>query len=124
MAIKYIPILVALLPALTLAQTYTATFTEYGSGDGNGSGNCNTKTYVLLKLFRDWAVNQYLSLYRVACGYYTSPGYSAAVSQNLYGAGPGAGAGPACGGCWQITGQKVCSYNCIVMTFLPNQRVS
>lgn len=65
------------------AQTYSASFTEYGSGDENGSGNCNTAT--------------------TACGFYTSPGYSAAVSQNLYGAGPGAGAGPACGTCWKLT---------------------
>jgi hypothetical protein len=61
------------------AQTYKASFTEYGSGDQNNSGNCNVKT--------------------TACGYYTQPGYSAAVSQNEFGAGPGQGAGPACGTC-------------------------
>ncbi|KAK5133403.1 hypothetical protein LTR08_007742 [Meristemomyces frigidus] len=65
------------------AQTYTASFTEYGSGDSFGSGNCNVAT--------------------TACGYYTSPGYSAAVSQNEFGAAPGAGAGPACGTCWELT---------------------
>ena len=65
------------------AQTYKASFTEYGSGDQNGSGNCNTAT--------------------TACGFYTSPGYSAAVSQNLYGAGPGQGAGPACDTCYKLT---------------------
>ena len=47
---------------------YQASFTEYGSGDQNGSGNCNTAT--------------------TACGFYTSPGYSAAVSQNEFGVGP------------------------------------
>jgi hypothetical protein len=31
------------------------------------------------------------------------PGYSAAVSQNVYGAGPGDGAGPACGTCYKLT---------------------
>jgi hypothetical protein len=65
------------------AQTYKASFTEYGSGDQNGSGNCNTDT--------------------TACGFYTDPGYSAAASQNLYGAGPGEGAGPACGTCYRLT---------------------
>jgi hypothetical protein len=33
------------------------------------------------------------------------------VSQNLYGAGPGAGAGPACGTCWQVTGETDSSGN-------------
>ena len=65
------------------AQTYKASFTEYGSGDQNGSPNCNTDT--------------------TACGFYTSPGYSVAVSQNLYGAGPGQGAGPACDTCYKLT---------------------
>lgn len=31
------------------------------------------------------------------------PGYAAAVSQNLFGAGPGQGAGPACGTCYRLT---------------------
>ncbi|THV83463.1 hypothetical protein D6C86_10164 [Aureobasidium pullulans] len=65
--------------------TYKASFTQYGSGDTFGSGNCNTKT--------------------TACGFYTSPGYSAALSQNAFGVGPGAGAGPACGTCWKLTAQ-------------------
>ncbi|KAK5134341.1 hypothetical protein LTR08_006521 [Meristemomyces frigidus] len=64
-------------------QTFKASFTEYGSGDSFGSGNCNTAT--------------------TACGFYTSPGYSAAVSQAEFGVGPGAGAGPACGSCWKLT---------------------
>ena len=64
-------------------QTFKASFTEYGSTDSWGSGNCNTAT--------------------TACGFYTSPGYSAAVSQNEFGVGPGAGAGPACGTCWKLT---------------------
>ncbi|KAK6543568.1 hypothetical protein TWF694_000312 [Orbilia ellipsospora] len=60
-----------------------ASFTHYGAGDSFGSPNCQTKTS--------------------ACGFYTSPGYAAAVSQNLYGAGPGQGAGPACNTCYKIT---------------------
>lgn len=73
------------------AQTYTASFTEYGTGDDNGSPNCNTAT--------------------TACGFYTSPGYSAAVSQNEFGVGPGAGAGPACGTCWKLTAETDSSGN-------------
>lgn len=71
--------------------TYKASFTHYGAGDSFGSPNCNTNT--------------------AACGFYTNPGYSAAVSQNLYGAGPGDGAGPACGTCWRLTGQTDSSGN-------------
>jgi len=85
MVYKSVLPIAALLPVLTSAQIYTASFTEYGTGDQNGCGNCNVAT--------------------TACGFFTSPGYSAAVSQNLYGAGPRQGAGPACGGCWQISGQ-------------------
>ncbi|KII85274.1 glycoside hydrolase family 45 protein, partial [Plicaturopsis crispa FD-325 SS-3] len=48
-----------------------------------------------------------------ACGFYTSPGYSAAVSQNVFGVGPGAGAGPACGGCWSLTGKTDSSGNAL-----------
>ena len=66
-------------PASSGGKTYKASFTEYGSGDSFGSGNCNTAT--------------------TACGFYTSPGYSAAVSQNEFGVGPGQGAGSACGTC-------------------------
>ncbi|KAK5716809.1 hypothetical protein LTR17_016334 [Elasticomyces elasticus] len=66
------------------AQTYKASFTQYGAGDSFGSGNCQTKS--------------------TACGYYTT-GYNAAVSQNEFGVGPGAGAGPACGTCWKLTVQ-------------------
>ncbi|KAI4723992.1 hypothetical protein E4T49_08289 [Aureobasidium sp. EXF-10728] len=71
--------------------TYKASFTQYGSGDTFGSGNCNTAT--------------------TACGFYTSPGYSAALSQNAFGVGPGAGAGPACGTCWKLTAQTDSSGN-------------
>ncbi|KAI7280230.1 hypothetical protein KC345_g4860 [Hortaea werneckii] len=63
--------------------SYRASFTQYGAGDTFGSPNCNTKT--------------------AACFFYTQPGFSAAVSQNLYGAGPGVGEGPACGTCWRLT---------------------
>ncbi|KAI6797969.1 hypothetical protein KC360_g6339 [Hortaea werneckii] len=63
--------------------SYKASFTQYGAGDTFGSPNCNTNT--------------------AACFFYTQPGFSAAVSQNLYGAGPGEGKGPACGTCWRLT---------------------
>jgi hypothetical protein len=69
--------------AASTGKSFKASFTEYGTGDQNGSPDCNTLT--------------------TACGFYTSPGYSAAVSQNEFGVGPGAGAGPACGTCWKLT---------------------
>ena len=73
--------------------TYKASFTYYGSGDSFGSPNCQTDT--------------------AACGFFTSPGFSAAVSQNLYGVGPGAGAGPACGTCWKLVGETDSSGNAL-----------
>ena len=66
-------------------KTFKTSVTHYGAGDTFGSPNCNTNT--------------------AACFFYTKPGFSAAVSQNLYGAGPGQGQGPGCGTCWRITGQ-------------------
>jgi len=78
-------------PASSGGLTYKASFTHYGAGDTFGSPNCNTNT--------------------AACGFYTYPGYSAAASQNIFGVGPGAGAGPACGTCWKITGQTDSSGN-------------
>lgn len=62
--------------------TLKASFTRYGAGDQDGSGNCNTAT--------------------AACGFYNNPGYNAAISQALFGVGPGAGAGPACGTCYKL----------------------
>lgn len=55
---------------------------RYGAGDSYGSGNCNTNT--------------------VACGFFSPTILQAAASQNLFGVGPGAGAGPACGTCWSL----------------------
>ncbi|KAJ9611647.1 hypothetical protein H2200_004831 [Cladophialophora chaetospira] len=78
-------------PASGGGLTYKASFTHYGAGDSFGSPNCNTNT--------------------AACFFYTQPGFSAAVSQNLYGAGPGQGQGPACGTCWKLTGQTDSSGN-------------
>ncbi|KAL9138262.1 MAG: hypothetical protein Q9175_000538 [Cornicularia normoerica] len=49
--------------------SYSATFTKYGLNDGTGSPNCNAAT--------------------VSCGFYNTPGYNAAVSQNLFGAASG-----------------------------------
>src|ERR1700753_2796187 len=42
---------------------YNASVTHYGAGDSFGSPNCNTNT--------------------AACGFFTQPGFSAALSQNL-----------------------------------------
>lgn len=56
---------------------------RYGAGDTFGSPNCNTAT--------------------AACGWYSNPGFNAAASQNLFGVGPGAGAGPGCGKCFRVT---------------------
>ncbi|KAI9844003.1 MAG: hypothetical protein M1837_005938 [Sclerophora amabilis] len=39
----------------------------------------------------------------MACGFWAN-GYAVAVSENLFGVGPGAGAGPACNTCYRITG--------------------
>lgn len=71
-------------------MTYKASFTFYGSGDSFGSPNCQTDT--------------------TACGFFTN-GFNAAVSQNLFGVGPGAGAGPACGTCWKLVGETDSSGN-------------
>jgi hypothetical protein len=77
------------------AQQLKATFTEYGSGDQNGSPNCAT------------TVN--------ACGnpsQYSNP-YTAALSQAQFGVGPGQGAGPACGTCYQLTIQTDLNGNAV-----------
>jgi hypothetical protein len=71
-------------PGAGMGQTFKASFTEYGSGDQNGSPNCNTDS--------------------AACGF-ASKGYNAALSEAAFGAGDGKGKGPACGTCWQLTGQ-------------------
>ncbi|KAH0280771.1 glycoside hydrolase family 45 protein, partial [Aureobasidium melanogenum] len=86
-----IALLAASAGLASAATSYKASFTEYGSTDTWGSGNCNVAT--------------------TACGFYTSPGYSAAVSQNEFGVGDGAGAGPACGTCWKLTASTDSSGN-------------
>ncbi|TIA34754.1 hypothetical protein D6C83_06751 [Aureobasidium pullulans] len=113
-----IALLAASAGLATAATSYKASFTQYGSTDTWGSGNCNVAT--------------------TACGFYTSvrylplfllpssgilrpgttlltpppqPGYSAAVSQNEFGVGTGAGAGPACGTCWKLTASTDSSGN-------------
>ena len=53
---------------------------RYGLNDGNGSPNCNAAT--------------------VSCGFYNTPGYNVAVSQNLFGA--SSGQTSTCGTCWQL----------------------
>lgn len=80
--VKGLPIFTTLA---ALASAEKASFTHYGGGDSRGSPNCAT------------AIN--------ACG---NPGqygvqYTAALSQRQFGAGPGEGAGPACGTCYRIT---------------------
>ena len=81
--------LVALAPFAALVSAEAATFTHYGSGDQNGSPSCKNPP-----------AGQAL-----ACGASSSgiSGYTAAISQNVYGVGPGAGAGPACGECWTLS---------------------
>lgn len=37
-----------------------------------------------------------------ACGWYSSTGYNAAISQAAFGGAPGSGPGTACGGCWRL----------------------
>jgi hypothetical protein len=111
-----IALLAASAGLASAATSYKASFTQYGSTDTWGSGNCNVAT--------------------TACGFYTSvslpstshlphlshlphpstntphqPGYSAAVSQNEFGVGTGAGAGPACGTCWKLTASTDSSGN-------------
>ncbi|KAL9077404.1 MAG: hypothetical protein Q9161_000249 [Pseudevernia consocians] len=68
--------------------SYNATFTEYGLDDGNGSPNCNAAT--------------------VSCGFYNTPGYNAAVSQNLFGA--ASGKTDTCGTCVRIVGAHFSSF--------------
>ena len=77
----------------TSGTTLKSSFTFYGAGDTFGSPNCNTNT--------------------AACGFFTQPGFSAAASQNLFGVGPGAGAGPGCGTCWQLTAETDSSGNAL-----------
>ena len=69
-------------PPFLLPSQITNNPTSYGAGDQDGSGNCNTAT--------------------AACGFYNNPGYNAAISQAVFGVGPGAGAGPACGTCYKL----------------------
>ncbi|KAF1991784.1 glycoside hydrolase family 45 protein [Aulographum hederae CBS 113979] len=85
--------LLAITPTTTLAESYSATITKYGSGDENDSPNCNSDS--------------------VECAFYTYPGYAAAVSQNLFGNIRGAGGDPACGTCYSLdlTGSRDSSGN-------------
>lgn len=64
-----------------------------------------------------------LYLSRLLCGRreLNSPPYRAKIShtdlvlqsQNIFGVGPGAGAGPACGTCWKLTGETDSSGNAL-----------
>ena len=67
-------------PTLAILSFIPLTQLRYGLNDGNGSPNCNDAT--------------------VSCGFYNTPGYNAAVSQNLYGAASGKTA--TCGTCWEL----------------------
>ena len=77
---QYVPICLSME---TASQAFFDIPTRYGAGDSFGSSNCNIATS--------------------ACGWYNNPGYNAAVSENLYGVGPGGGAGETCGKCYQLT---------------------
>jgi len=83
----------------------------YGAGDTFGSPNCNTNTAVcfLNQLDKTFFTHNHVQ----ACGFYDNPGYNAALSQNLFGAGPGQGAGTACGLCYQLTPQTDSSGNAL-----------
>ncbi|KAK3329914.1 hypothetical protein B0H66DRAFT_597470 [Apodospora peruviana] len=67
---------------LAIGKSYTATFEYYGSGDFGDSPNCNTTNN--------------------ACELGGGTGYTAGVSEALFGAAPGAGLGQACGTCWRL----------------------
>ena len=67
---------------LPVTIVLTNAFNRYGAGDSFGSGNCNSAS--------------------AACGWYSNPGFNAAASQSLFGVGPGQGAGPICGQCFQL----------------------
>lgn len=102
--------------ALAVAQntttntTYNATISWYGTNDARGSPNCNSNkaacgfyTYVL-SCCRPPPPSPSLQSLTTLCLF--QPGFSAAVSQNLFGASAGAGAGPACGTCYRLTIQS------------------
>ncbi|KAI9717580.1 MAG: hypothetical protein M1828_007141 [Chrysothrix sp. TS-e1954] len=84
----------------TVTNAFKASFTNYGAGDSFGSGSCTQNVG--------------------ACGH-NDPGFTAAISQQQFGVGPGAGAGPACGTCYELTlqtdfaGAKVPSKTITVM---------
>ncbi|MCJ1392681.1 hypothetical protein MMC18_005552 [Xylographa bjoerkii] len=116
-----------LLPS-TLAQTYKASFTKYGQGDNNGSPNCNTAT-AACGFYNYPGYNAAVSQVRILLFHslhhaplsstsnlpsstqYTTD--SNIPEQNLFGVGPGAGAGPACGTCWQLTPKTDSSGNAL-----------
>ncbi|KAJ9631699.1 hypothetical protein H2203_000098 [Taxawa tesnikishii (nom. ined.)] len=86
---KALVLITAAFGAAQAATTYKASFTQYGSTD-------------------TWETYRFTRLRQLQRRYYRLrflhlPGYSAAVSQNEFGVGPGAGAGPACGTCWKLT---------------------
>lgn len=60
-------------------------------------------TAIAILLLVDF-IHMYVSLHPyLAHTDINQPGYAAAVSENLYGVGPGQGAGPMCGTCWRLT---------------------
>jgi hypothetical protein len=98
----------------THGTTYNVTFTWYGQGDYTGQSNCNSNsaacgfyTYVRpLGMNQKYLISEILpfclKFHAQLLTISHQPGYSAAVSQNLYGAGPGEGSGPACGTCYRL----------------------
>ncbi|KAF2418688.1 hypothetical protein EJ08DRAFT_52878 [Tothia fuscella] len=75
----YFLLLALYLACAVQAKTYKASITWYGTKDERNSGNCNNTG---------------------ACGFHTSPGFAAAVSQNLFGTDHGVG--EYCGKCLEL----------------------
>ena len=75
---------------------YKTTIAYFESGDSLGPPKCQTNT--------------------TACGYYASPSYLAAGSQNISSVGPGADSGRAYGTCWNLTTQTNVSGNPLANT--------
>lgn len=96
----------------TTPSTGTGPGTGPGTGTGTGTnigapGSCPT---ILAPPSNNNAGGSTASFTRysgcntpsAACGWYSSTGYNAAISQAVYGGAPGSGPGSACGGCWRL----------------------
>ena len=95
----------ALLSFAALAAAAPSNLTPRQQGFSASFTRSVTNTYQLSHA-RSWHLTNPISRYNgcggsVACG--ISGGFTAAVSQNLFGVGSGAGAGPACGTCYSLS---------------------